>query len=186
MIVCFSFQLCWASWHPLCPCSCFWWAQLSFTKAHPPDGVWPKPLWKMIGKSRCSPWPRWAQAHALWGWRTWIIFPAHGWWAPATPHSGGASTRSWRCSCYAQVQDLVHWKARFCHLLSTFLWSSLIRAQKPLTGSNLLQAGGPTRTGRTGCLPALPHYTRLRHPLSSCPPAQDGDEFSCCPVKVPR
>lgn len=74
MIVCFSFQLCSASWHPLCPCSCFWWAQLSFTKAHPPDGVWPKPLRKLIGKSRCSPWPRWAQAHALWGWRTRIIF----------------------------------------------------------------------------------------------------------------
>lgn len=41
MIVCFSFQLCSASWHPLCPCSCFWWAQLSFTKAHPLMGSGP-------------------------------------------------------------------------------------------------------------------------------------------------
>lgn len=92
-------------------------------------------------------------------------------WLMGPCHSGEASMRSWRCSCYAQVQDHVHWKARFCHLLSTFLWSSLIRAQKSLTGSNLLQAGGPTRN-RQDRLPACPATWHLAstpsQPLPTC------------------
>lgn len=72
MVLCFSSLLCSSSWPSTVPLGS-WRVQLCFTKAHTPDGVWPKTCWKSLEKSRPSPWHQWAQAHALSGLRTWII-----------------------------------------------------------------------------------------------------------------